>query len=475
MGPWSSCFSWVWAVHISDGVLATPWLCAGFVVAGLLALLGSLRIKDEEIPRIALLTAAFFVASLLHIRLGPTSVHLLFNGLVGVILGWRAAMAIFVGLFLQAALLGHGGFTTLGVNACVLTIPAILAGWLFATLHRLWWVCHPWFRACLIAMSIFTWFLSLAFSLILFLTNPWTSGAVLEVGRAIAFITHPIVLALALGLGIMLAQVERRFHTAPEFPLGLLIGVVTVAATLLLHAVVLIWGGAEDWHTIALLVVLAHLPVAAIEGVVLGFTIGFLVRVKPGMLASYSRPDAGPADPSQSIQTSRSTPSPVGIRVPAVLLALGGLLGIVAPVQAHRLEGEYKVLPNREVLIESWFDQTDNPPKGARVVVTRSDGSVLTEGQMDDKGLFHFHYTDAEPLKVLISAGGGHTKEIVIPVQALEGASGTSSERQSFADHSPRVSIKDVLIGIAVLLSAAAFVLGLRNARELREMKQRNE
>ncbi len=75
------------AVHISDGVLTAPWLAGGFALTALLALVGSIRVRDEEIPRIALLTAAFFVASSLHVRVGPTTLHLLLNGLVGVILG----------------------------------------------------------------------------------------------------------------------------------------------------------------------------------------------------------------------------------------------------------------------------------------------------------------------------------------------------------------------------------------------------
>src|SRR5205085_10423419 len=122
----------LWAVHISDGVLTGPWCVGGFLVAALLAVLGAERIRDEEIPRVALLTAAFFVASLIHLPVGPTSAHLLLNGLVGVVLGRRAGLAIPVGLFLQAALIGHGGFSTLGINACVMTLPALLAWWLFA-------------------------------------------------------------------------------------------------------------------------------------------------------------------------------------------------------------------------------------------------------------------------------------------------------------------------------------------------------
>src|SRR5207302_8986738 len=115
----------MFAVHISDGVLQPTWEWAGFAVAGLLALLGAWKIRDEEIPRVALLTAAFFVASQIHVRVGPTSVHLILNGLVGVVLGWRSALAIPVGLLLQATLLGHGGGATLGVNCCARLVPAL--------------------------------------------------------------------------------------------------------------------------------------------------------------------------------------------------------------------------------------------------------------------------------------------------------------------------------------------------------------
>src|ERR1700736_6473812 len=97
----------LFAVHISDGVLALSWLAGGLILAGLGVALALWRMRDEEIPRIALLTAAFFVASSIHIKVGPTSWHLLFNGLVGVLLGRRAGLAIVLGLALQYFLLMH--------------------------------------------------------------------------------------------------------------------------------------------------------------------------------------------------------------------------------------------------------------------------------------------------------------------------------------------------------------------------------
>src|SRR5262249_24058426 len=58
----------------------------------------------------------------------PTSVHLILNGLVGVVLGRRAPLAVAVGLTLQYLLLSHGGLTTLGINTCIVALPALAGG-----------------------------------------------------------------------------------------------------------------------------------------------------------------------------------------------------------------------------------------------------------------------------------------------------------------------------------------------------------
>jgi cobalt/nickel transport system permease protein len=127
----------LFALHLSDGLLPFEWCLAGWLAAGAVVLLGCWRLRDEEIPRLGLLTAAFFVSSAIHVPLGFTSVHLLLNGLVGALLGWRATIAIFLGLLLQMAFLGHGGWTTIGVNTLVIALPALIAGQLFRVLVRL--------------------------------------------------------------------------------------------------------------------------------------------------------------------------------------------------------------------------------------------------------------------------------------------------------------------------------------------------
>jgi cobalt/nickel transport system permease protein len=280
----SSFITPTWAVHIADGILTEPWRWGGFAVAGLLALFAAWRIREDEIPRVALVTAAFFVASLIHVRVGPTSVHLLLNGLVGVVLGRRAALAIPVGLALQAALLGHGGFTTIGINSCIMVLPALLAWQLFAVLRRVPWIRQPWFRAGLVGISAFLWTLSLVFSVVLLCTNRLTELDTLDTTWATRIAFHPLTLIGGVLVAVAAAWLEHRLENAPEFPLGLLVGETAVLATTLLNCLVLMWGGQEDWHALALVVFIAHLPIAVIEGIVLGFTVGFLTKVKPEML-----------------------------------------------------------------------------------------------------------------------------------------------------------------------------------------------
>jgi cobalt/nickel transport system permease protein len=309
------------AVHISDGVLTAPWLAGGFGLAAVLALAGAWRIRDEEIPRVALLTAAFFVASLLHVPVGPSSAHLLLNGLVGVVLGWRAALAIPVGLFLQAALIGHGGFLALGVNSCIMVLPALLAWQLFALLRRVPWVRQPWFRSVLVGVSTLVWTLSLVYSVTLLLGNGLSQLPRPDTTWADYLTFHPLTLAAALAVAAVAAWAERRLENAPEFPVGLLVGEVSVLATVLLQCLALVGGGPEDFHRLAMINFVIHLPIAVVEGIVLGFTVGFLVRVKPEMLGWV---ETVPATPTGAPAVSANGQYPGGAPVPANPAAAGG-------------------------------------------------------------------------------------------------------------------------------------------------------
>ena len=127
------------AVHLSDGALSAAWLAAGFAGAAAMLAGAMWKVREDEVPRIGVLTAAFFVASSVHIKLAvlPTSVHLILNGLVGVVLGRRAPLAVVVGITLQYLLLQHGGLTTVGINTCIVGVPALAVGALYPLLRRL--------------------------------------------------------------------------------------------------------------------------------------------------------------------------------------------------------------------------------------------------------------------------------------------------------------------------------------------------
>jgi cobalt/nickel transport system permease protein len=470
-----------WAVHISDGVLTGPWLASGFAAMVLLMLAGARRVRDEEIPRIALLTSAFFVASLIHVRVGPTSVHLLLNGLVGVVLGRRAALAIPVGLFLQAVLLGHGGVSALGVNACVMTLPALAAAGLFDLVQRAQPRGGAWFRAGMVFVSVAAWLLCLVFSLALLFSNPVTGIARLDPEPALRLVLHPAMLATVAALAALAAWWERRTAASPAFASGLALGIFTVVTTAALNAVALSAGGAEDWHSLVLLVFVAHLPVAAVEGVVLGFTVSFLSRVRPDMLGQRRARDAWHAE---SVTGAVQDPArPIGVTLPPIVL-LAAFAGLAFPGQAHahRLEAEYRVLPDGRVQVESWFDLTGDSPLGASVEVFRPDGGLLTRGTLDEKGLYTFAAPNMWPLRVVVSAGAGHRKELSIP-KPLPGQTITVGEETGrlvpppatgseapFSDRSPRVSVKDVLTGVTFLLALAAFAMAWRNRRRLDEL-----
>ncbi len=115
-------------MHISDGVLSAPVLVSGAVLAVAGVGYGLRRMPWDQVMPVSMFAAAFFVASLIHIPLGPVSAHLILNGLMGAVLGWAALPAIAVALFLQAVLFQFGGLAVLGVNICVMGLPAVLFG-----------------------------------------------------------------------------------------------------------------------------------------------------------------------------------------------------------------------------------------------------------------------------------------------------------------------------------------------------------
>jgi len=132
--------------HIPDGVLSAPVLITGALAsAGLLAL-ALRRLDYDHLPQAAVLSAAFFVSSLISVPVGTSSVHLLLNGLMGLLLGWNALPALFVALVLQAVFFGFGGLAVLGINTLNMALPALACALLLRPLlqrldgPRVFWI-----------------------------------------------------------------------------------------------------------------------------------------------------------------------------------------------------------------------------------------------------------------------------------------------------------------------------------------------
>ena len=118
----------------------------------------------------------------------------------------------------------------------------------------------------------------------------------------------------------------------------------------------------------------------------------------------------------------------------------------------------------------------------------RPDGSLLSEGSLDEQGVFVFAPKEAEDLKVVVSAGAGHRAEFVVPRAKLQQSkTQTPKSEEAKADdapspaptpmipHTSNLTVKDVVTGFAFLLGLAAFVLSIRNMRQLREIKKAQE
>jgi hypothetical protein len=145
-----------------------------------------------------------------------------------------------------------------------------------------------------------------------------------------------------------------------------------------------------------------------------------------------------------------------------MLVVLPALLFVAGEARAHKLEVKCKVLPDRQVQVSARYRVIPRsiPAQDAEVRVFRRDGTTLVEGKTDDHGLFVFSWEDEEPLRVEVYQEGHVGKARV----------GSGPEPEEESDWTQQ--IKDVLIGIALLLALAALGLGLRNARQLRELKK---
>lgn len=275
----------LFAVHISDGVLTPAWLAGGFFVAILLLIPSVIRVRDEEIPRIGMLSAAAFVGSQIHIPLGVSSVHLLLNGLIGVLLGRRAVLAITIGLVLQAMLFGHGGKLSLGVNICILAIPAILAGAVFGPLLKLLATIPPFARSLIATLVIALWLTALVTTvqIILWKLTRREPRDWLEDSSPMWIASTLVTLAIVLTSGITAWGIMRK-QRGHAFAAGLILGGACGMLTVLGNALAVHFGGIDGVRVAAPVTFLANLPVVAAEALGVAAVVSYLSKVKPEWL-----------------------------------------------------------------------------------------------------------------------------------------------------------------------------------------------
>ena len=147
-------------MHISEGVLSGPVLLTGGALAAAGTVIGLKHMDYDRIAQVGILSSAFFIASLIHVNIGPSSVHLVLNGIVGLLLGWTAFPAILVALMLQSLFFQFGGITVLGVNTVNMALPAVLCYLLLGPLIRK-------NHSIALAASFFAGFLSVFFAAVL--------------------------------------------------------------------------------------------------------------------------------------------------------------------------------------------------------------------------------------------------------------------------------------------------------------------
>ncbi len=201
-------------MHISEGVLSAPVLATGIGLAAAGTAVGLKKLTEDKIPQAAVLSAAFFVASLIHVPIGPSSVHLILNGILGLLLGWSAVPCIMVALLLQGVLFQFGGITTLGINTVVMAFPAV--------------ICHYLFRYLIQKDGMISY------------------AAAFTCGFLSVFLS-----SIFLGTALMFSE--------------------------------------GDFFEVASAVIAAHMPVMVIEGLVTGFCVGFLKKVRPELLPGWER------------------------------------------------------------------------------------------------------------------------------------------------------------------------------------------
>lgn len=239
-------------MHIMDGVVSSSLVVGATIVAVSAVGFGLKRIEPDDIPKIALLAAAFFVASVIRVPIGPTSAHLMLTGLLGLVLGPAIFPAIFAGLMLQTFIFGFGGITVLGLNLVNMALPGFLAYLIFMP----------------------------------FLQRELQSRA-RDLYASSSSSGHKIF---------------RFIQKNRTFLIGFCAGSFSIAGSLLMVAFSLALSG-QAFIPVAKFMVLANLPLIVIEGLFVGVILQFLTSLKPELFAQVNLLQTPALQSSSELQT----------------------------------------------------------------------------------------------------------------------------------------------------------------------------
>ena len=122
-------------MHVPDGLMdplvALVGLLEFLAFISIASYIGSKKLQDKQLPRVALLCAGIFVAQMLNFPIGGgTTGHLIGGALFAILAGPAlAVVGMTVVLIIQALMFGDGGITAFGLNALNMAVVAPLTGW----------------------------------------------------------------------------------------------------------------------------------------------------------------------------------------------------------------------------------------------------------------------------------------------------------------------------------------------------------
>jgi hypothetical protein len=157
----------------------------------------------------------------------------------------------------------------------------------------------------------------------------------------------------------------------------------------------------------------------------------------------------------------------------------------VLTTHAHRLNLTWEVVGTNVVLAA---DAEGTPAAGAAVECLTDAGDVWAGGTLDDQGRYVLSVPTTGGLNVSVNAGLGHRRSLIISasefqatraqvaglaIRAAEAVGGSPSPRAGGSADAVFSTLPRVLVGLALLLAAAAAWMSRQNSRRLTALEQR--